>query len=164
MWALIVLCLKFLGIVFFVNLALGFLINYLILNKLNIFKHIRSLSIIKNIVIAVFLIINGLAFCYLLKMSLLTFETDLLNRKQLVILLIISFIGNSLLRTIALEYKKNFFEKDVSKIESWDRLEQNKHFTNVVLYKALSYGLGLGFGVGLILIIKPALQFNFLIF
>ncbi|MBS1761730.1 MAG: hypothetical protein JSR00_02540 [Bacteroidetes bacterium] len=127
-------------------------------------SHFKRLSLIKNIIVAIFWIVNGLAFCYLLKMSLNTFETETLNRKQLFVVLIIVLIGNSLLNFIAREYKKSIAEKDYSSIDSWSKLEQNSYFSNIVMYKAMMYALGLGFWIWLMLIIKPSWIDYFLIF
>lgn len=135
-----------------------------IITRLKIDNHFKKLSLIKNFSIAIFLIINGLVFCYLLKMSINTFEVDILSRKQLFIILIILLIGNSLLNFIAKEYRKSVTEKDLSDIDAWTKLEQNSYFSNVVMHKAMKYALGFGFWIWLILIIKPEFLNYFLIF
>lgn len=164
MWATVLLCLKFLGIIFLANMILSMLIMFPVLTRLKMDNHFKRLSVIKNSLITVFLIVNGLAFCYLLKMSLNTFETELLDRKQLFVILIILLIGNSLLNSIARNYKSSLAEKDFSTIDTWSNLEQNSYFSNIVMYKAMRYALGLGFWIWLSLIIAPSFQSYFMLF
>jgi hypothetical protein len=164
MWPIILLCLKFLGIIFVLNLLLAMFVMAPVLVKLNLEIHFKRLFLIKKMIVSLFWIVNGLAFCYLLKMSLNTFETEYLNRKQLFVVLIILLLANSLINYIAREYKKSIAEKDYLSIDSWSKVEQKIYFSNIALYEALTYALGLGFWIWLVLITKPTWLGYFLIF